>query len=1249
MKHFRKRTVIYITITAILLSLFSVSSLTLAAFATDGGESSDVSQPVYSPAPALPIEMVVPSDALYMNYPDVAAALECLPVEPLPDTVTLFQYFDRLWVVEWLEAEIDYAEMPANEAAELMDTYVTSFYTRAKELGLDKYVPDDQIATFGATDLRNGLTKACWDGTGSVKDPYLIKNQYDLEYIAYIARSAPIYNCYFQLANDIALVGYNDSNSWVPIGGYAAIANGNFTSNANLDYVFRSQFDGNNKTISGLYINQTTYVEGANMTWYVGLFGAIGAGAVIKDLTVTGTVIGLEYVGGIVGYADGAKPTSGKQGFTISNCTANVTVNGNFYVGGIVGRADNGTIANCETTGSVVRPTTMTDTQPTNLWNYGVTLPRENSDSTYTYGCFGGIAGVGTKLNINGCINGAAVRTNQTDNASYFAYVGGVLGFAVENTLVTNSQNKVNVSGVTYVGGIVGAAIGNSTDKPQIINCVSYNNNSVQASGGIGGGILAHGNMAIVRGCQNKSTVTGTFYIGGIVGRMYSSANKGAVIEDCINGGTVQATENFIGGIVGHASITGTGDYNETVYINYCRNYGFVNGERADGISAAMRIGGIVGLGERVSVEACTNGGVIRGGSRVGGILGEMRRGEMILCHNNADAKLQIMGRADSGDAAEANELYNAYPLGGGFVGCLEADGNTKLQASYTEGTFVAYRNGAEVADKAQSWTNVASRIGWASAVGKTHIYYYYDQANSVFSESTQLSSFYLLLDKEFAPSGKAYGSQGSNKAAECFPMRLYYKAIGLSTDYLDNIMYNNYVVRFWSLNGIDQVIGKNSGTIRTLTYTNDDKNLYRDEVNLSDYPLFDTLWYWLANNNKVISTNLTAYFTNRLSVRFEGSGNSVYLSPYNSKTITAKVTYGSGTNAPASGITMPAAISDTKTIAGRSPADERTLALTFDSATINAATDLGDVTIGSISGLDEHNSIVYNNYRYYFLGYTDANGKWYQPGDTISYSLWGDRADYTLALTAHWTHGWSVRYMMPEHLKDGKNIVALPVDRGLNADATRQVWRAHHAYVYVMNNKRADFSYWTLNEDGSGQRFYFQDTLQYDELVAQGKLVDGEVTLYYAIPTIDLQVTASMNGPYDETVADGAFITPGTSFVYTLTNNADPSFRLQFVLKAQQTVTIPGLIDYENSEYTLSVVEDWSWKYDTRDGSLKRYTTTSGNPTPTWSQDQSVDVTNTVTFSPDTIGRCEKVQVSFVHGYSEGRYLTNLNGGVTQ
>lgn len=1229
MKHFRKRTVIYITITAILLSLFSVSSLTLAAFATDGGESSDVSQPVYSPAPALPIEMVVPSDALYMNYPDVAAALECLPVEPLPDTVTLFQYFDRLWVVEWLEAEIDYAEMPANEAAELMDTYVTSFYTRAKELGLDKYVPDDQIATFGATDLRNGLTKACWDGTGSVKDPYLIKTQYDLEYMAYVSRSAPIYNCYFQLANDIALVGYNDSNSWVPIGGYAAIANGNFTSNANLDYVFRSQFDGNNKTISGLYINQTTYVEGANMTWYVGLFGAIGAGAVIKDLTVSGTVTGLEYVGGIVGYADGAKPTSGKQGFTISNCTANVTVNGNFYVGGIVGRADNGTIANCETTGSVVRPTTMTDTQPTNLWNYDVTLPRQNGDSTYTYGCFGGIAGIGTKLNINGCINGAVVRTNQTNNASYFAYVGGVLGFAVENTLVTNSQNKVNVAGVTYVGGIVGTAIGNSTDKPQIINCVSYNNNLVQASGGIGGGILAHGNMAIVRGCQNKSTVTGTYYMGGIVGQMLSSEGKGAVVEDCINGGTVQATENFIGGIVGHTERS-SGTTNEAVYINYCRNYGLVNGEQSDGTSGAMRVGGIVGLGVCTSVEACTNGGIVRGGSRVGGIFGEMRYGEMILCHNNTDAKLQIMGSATG---QGANETYEAEPLGGGFIGCLEVNGSTRLQASLNQGGITGYRNGGETG-QASNWDNVASRVGWASAPGHTYICYRQTSGaytgSCITSEVSQLYNFFLLIDADLSPSGKAYGTAGENHAIELFPVHQYHNIVPggiVGGEHYISALKKGTAIRAFSINASDGGISKVTGKIRMPSYGPQGGSILGQGA--TDYTAHTALYYWIATGNKVDQTPLTSDLTNRMRVQFcEG----LYLTPtLSNNSITAKVTYSSGTNAPASGITMPTTpFSETKTLSGRSPADERALALTLNSATINAATDLGDVTIGSISGLDEYNSIVYNNYRYYFLGYTDAGGKWYQPGDTISYSLWGDRADYTLTLTAQWVSGYSVRYAVADSLvTDGGAAFSfiLPIDQTLYTDDS--------ALITVMAPERYEtflgrFSYWSLNQQGTGTRYYPDETYTLSQLGVS----NGEVVFYFAQPVWDLTVNTQMNGPYVE----GSFIEGQTDFVYTLENDSI-GFRLQFIVPAQQSVTITE-IPANVGNYTLTQHSGWAWKYQSKKGIIQY------NDNGTWVDWESDfgPFTNYVTFAPYN---GKDINVTFINAYYNGVYNTNLKGGV--
>ncbi len=1228
MKRFRKRTVIYITVTAMLLSLFSISSLTLGALATDDGESSAVSDPVpeYVPAPALPIEMVVPSDELYMNYPDVAAALECLPVTPLPDDVSLFQYFDRLWVVEWLEAEIEYAvecyDMPAAKAEELTATYVTPFYTRAKEMGLNKYIPIDQISTFSNTDVSTSLTNSCWSGSGSATNPYQIKTRYDLEYMAYVTRDKNLYNCYFILVNDITLTGYNDSNSWTPIGG-------NTSAGVDATKPFRGHFDGNNKTISGLYVNQTNRANG--WTDYIGLFGVIGPGAVIKDLTVNATFKGLELIGGIAGYAYG-----NTDGFTISNCTANVTITGGYYLGGIVGRADNGVISNCKTGGSLTRPTSISYTAPSNAWDYTLEVIKKDSNGNGIYGCLGGVVGVGENITISKCVNDVTVVTNQTGNASNFAYVGGVAGYIMNKSLVVDCENKHNIVGVHYVGGIVGTAVGTGgVNTPQIISCISYSNSAnpiryVQATGGVGGGILGCGKMTIIRGCQNKSNVIGYNHMGGIVGNIVSSAQRGSVVEDCINGGKISGTDVYIGGIVGASGSVDSATNNEVVYVNYCRNYGEVDGT-ISGTDGASRVGGIAGRTERTSVEACTSDAVVCGGSRVAGIIGEMVRGEMILCHVTTNCTLRIIGTTSSG----TNEGYEQSPLGGGFVACLEVDSNTKLQASLMQGHITAWRNGAATG-KASEWENVASRVGWANVAGglnKSYICYRWDYNNSVItSEVTQLYNFFLLIDTDLSPSGMAYGTEGGNHAIELFPLNFYYLLIGNLDNYLDRLE-DGYAVKCWTINAVDNGINKVAGELRTSWYGEMDGHSIVN-ASMTNYSAHDALYYWLATGNKISSTPLIGDFTNRLGVQFVSG---LYLSPVkNNPTMSVKLTYVAGSGAP-TGIKLPGPINTTIALQGRNVNTERTNAKNQTSNSMNATTDLGTATVGAITGLDENGTIVSGGKRYYFKGYKDANNKFYTPGDTISYSLWGDRAGTELKLTALWVSGYSVRYELAPSLVGKDVIFAAPISPSIYPalTSTHYVLFPNHSSVGHSDGDRSGFAYWTLEPDGSGKRYYKNDLITFSDL--ESYISGGELTFYYVVPTFDLQVTASMNGPY---------VDDQTSFVYELTNKN--GFKLRFTLKAQQTVTIAGLVDYGDVSYTLTQVRDWSWKYDTRAGAMQRYQTANLNSAPTWNNVSS-NFTYTVSFAPQTVQRTEKVHVSFVHGYSEGRYLTNLNGGVTQ
>lgn len=86
--------------------------------------------------------------------------------------------------------------------------------------------------------------------------------------------------------------------------------------------VFGGTFDGNGHAVSGLSIT----AEGS----YCGLFRYVERGALVKDLTVKGTVSpsgSAEYVGGIAGSNAGS----------ITRCTFDGAVNGSSFVGGIAG------------------------------------------------------------------------------------------------------------------------------------------------------------------------------------------------------------------------------------------------------------------------------------------------------------------------------------------------------------------------------------------------------------------------------------------------------------------------------------------------------------------------------------------------------------------------------------------------------------------------------------------------------------------------------------------------------------------------------------------------------------------------------------------------------------------------------------------------------------------------------------------------------------------------------------------------
>ena len=253
------------------------------------------------------------------------------------------------------------------------------------------------------------------------------------------------------------LVSGKDFIPWTPIG----------TS----DVPYTGTFDGKGYTISGLYFNNPT-------SYYVGLFGCIGANGKISNVGVLDSYFQFRALGGGVCGMN-------KNG-ELQNCSNSSTVICNMQdgTGGVCGYNSKGTVRDCKNTGSVRGKATL-----------------------------GGVCGVNSYGTITNCFNEGTVSVTVTS-----ANVGGVCGNNYSGTIKC-SYNTASVSGQEYVGGVSGANYYGT-----ITNC--FNKGTVSGQEYVGG----------VCGAKYGGTITNCYYlsdtaIGGINGKDVSGKAEGKSIE----------------------------------------------------------------------------------------------------------------------------------------------------------------------------------------------------------------------------------------------------------------------------------------------------------------------------------------------------------------------------------------------------------------------------------------------------------------------------------------------------------------------------------------------------------------------------------------------------------------------------------------------------------------------------------------------------------------------------------------------
>ena len=224
-------------------------------------------------------------------------------------------------------------------------------------------------------------------------------------------------------------------------------------------------------------------------------------------------------------------------------------------------------------------------------------------------------------------------------NINYSDYGVGLFGDIEYGGTVKNLGISGNITGTNYVGGIVGASGYYSDSKTTITNC--YNMATIKSNGSYSGGIEGLANYnSIISDCYNIGNVIGNQYAGGIVG--YFAGEK---ILNCYNTANIDVNKYSAGGIVGVL-------FGNTEVLN-CYNTGK--------ISATDSAGGIVGIYPNSSsntVINCYNIGNING-NNVGGILGNGGNNDSIVnCYYlNTTASQGRTGYDDSIGVLESKTL----------------------------------------------------------------------------------------------------------------------------------------------------------------------------------------------------------------------------------------------------------------------------------------------------------------------------------------------------------------------------------------------------------------------------------------------------------------------------------------------------------------------------------------------------------------------------------------------------------------
>ena len=394
----------------------------------------------------------------------------------------------------------------------------------------------------------------------------------------------------YTLANDVDLTATsNTSDIWNPATGFVPIG-------GNAEALFTGTFEGAGHTISNLYINFTTpYAlsdNGFTGLADVGLFGAVGAGGVVRNINLADANVTASdgmTAGALAGTVEGGQVINASSSGVVTGGSIGSVANAPPAIGGLVGYvADGALVANSDSSAQVSAGSDEAVGGLVGSLGVGASITSSyatgNVSSTGPGGDLGGLVGNVYGYQFGGVNPDVATITNSYatgDVTGGSSYAGGFAGLIIQGEVTdsyatgTVTQTAASATLNNLVGGFVGyvgagGVVTQSYSSGAVSTVGGLNSSFYTIAGGFAGDVTAGGS---VDNSYTLSPVTSTGslnFLGGFTGYLGAGSTVNAVYATGRISG-VGATGGLVGLLSGGTLSNAYWDEGTTGQVNaYC-------------------------------------------------------------------------------------------------------------------------------------------------------------------------------------------------------------------------------------------------------------------------------------------------------------------------------------------------------------------------------------------------------------------------------------------------------------------------------------------------------------------------------------------------------------------------------------------------------------------------------------------------------------------------------------------------------